>query len=68
MFLALTAYCADRERRALALRVAINGFFAARFAVRRLLPERWRIYPATSALLFSFGARRIEWIRLNYAR
>jgi multiple antibiotic resistance protein len=27
IFLALTAYCTDRERRALALRVAINGFF-----------------------------------------
>ena len=27
IFLALTRYCTDRERRALALRVAINGFF-----------------------------------------
>ena len=27
IFLALTRYCTDRQRRALALRVAINGFF-----------------------------------------
>src|SRR5215472_6238617 len=27
IFLALTTHCTDRERRALALRVAINGFF-----------------------------------------
>src|ERR1700739_2761779 len=27
IFLALTRYCSDRERHALALRIAINGFF-----------------------------------------